>query len=216
MSGWESLRVDLLRYLEEAPGTLVVAPNPHTEHRRGQERRFHIQLAAWASDIAGELHGKYGELVELQVGALTFPAKQPVWPGRLLQLPGEPAIAAGLIVETLAPLTIRSGYHARQDVVVTNQAAHEQILLTAGDLISAVIDSTGRTVGRFVGPHNLPRIEFPIEAGQSRPVPVLIGTASLVPELGYAVPPGRWALRISLHTAAGFYLSEPVELVVSP
>lgn len=214
MAGWERLRVDLLRYREEAPGALVVYPSPHTERR--YERRFRIELAAWAVDIAGDLYAKYGDLVDLRVGALSFPAKELFVPEHALQLRGEPAETAGLAVEPLQPLTIRSGHHATQDVLVTNQAAHQQVLLTAGDLPSAVTDTTGRAVGRYVGPHNLPRIGFPIEPHQSRPVPVLIGTASLVPDLGYAVPPGRWALRISLHTDAGFYLSAPLELTVIP
>jgi hypothetical protein len=67
MAGWESLRVDLLRWRVEAPGALVVFPGLGREHRH--ERRFRIQLPAWATDIAGELHAEYGELVELQVGA---------------------------------------------------------------------------------------------------------------------------------------------------
>ncbi|MFF0265519.1 hypothetical protein [Kribbella sp. NPDC004536] len=212
MTDWEHLRVDLLRYGKEAPGALVVGPSPHTERR--YETRFQIKLAAWAVDIAGDLQRKYGELVELQVGALTFPAKQPAWDVRRLQLPGEPAQSVGLTVTPLAPLTIRSGYHAMQDVLVTNHARREQVLLTAGDLRSEVVDESGQTVGRYVGPHNLPRVEFPIDPHQSRQVPVLIGTASVVPELGYAVPPGRWGLQVSLQTEAGFYLSEPLELVI--
>ena len=214
MADWERLRVDLLRYLEEAPGAVVSGPSPHTERR--YERRFRIDLAAWAVEIASDLYGKYGDLVDLRVGALSFPAKELFVNEHALQLRGEPAEAAGLVVESLQPLTIRSGHHAIQDVLVTNQAAHRQVLLTAGDLPSAVVDTAGRAVGRYVGAHTLPRIEFPIEPHQSRPVPVLIGTASLVPALGYAVPPGRWALRISLHTDAGFYLSAPLELTVTP
>ncbi|GAA1134457.1 hypothetical protein GCM10009630_36050 [Kribbella jejuensis] len=214
MAGWESLRVDLLRYLEEAPGALVVLPNPHTVRR--YERRFRIELAAWATDIAADLYAKYGELVELRVGALSFPGKELFVRERSQRLRGEPAEAVGLTAEPLQQLTIRSGHHAQQDVLVTNQAAHEQVLLTAGDLRSVVTNASGREVGCYVGPHNLPRIGFPIDPHQSRPVPVLIGTASLVPDLGYAVPPGRWALRISLQTEAGFYLSAPLELTITP
>ncbi|GAA1602968.1 hypothetical protein [Kribbella karoonensis] len=47
--------------------------------------------------------------------------------------------------------------------------------------------------------------------------PALIGTASLVPDLGHAVPPGRWGLVVSLQTeTSGHLLSEPLELTVEP
>jgi len=36
-----------------------------------------------------------------------------------------------------------------------------------------------------------------VPAGTSREVQIIIGTASTRPELGYAVPPGHWALRLS-------------------
>ena len=61
MAGWESLRVDLLRLREESPGALVVWPNPHSERR--SERRVRIVLAAWATEIAGTLKAKYGDLL---------------------------------------------------------------------------------------------------------------------------------------------------------
>ncbi|HZX05605.1 hypothetical protein [Kribbella sp.] len=214
MVGRESLGVDLLRYLEESPGALVVFQNPSSQRRRA-ERPVPIQLAAWATGIAEELHAKYGEFVELQVGALSFPGKQLRFSEHVLDLPGEPAESIGLAVEALTPLTIRSGYHVKLDVQVTNRADRTQTLATAGDLVSAVTDSSGAVVGRYVGPHNAPRIEFPIDPQQSRPVPALIGTASLIPDLGYAVPPGQWSLVVSLVTPTGYYLSTPLGLTVT-
>lgn len=61
MEVWDALRVDLLRLLEESPGALVVGPNPHSERRSG--RRFRIDLAACATEIAAEPKAKYGEAV---------------------------------------------------------------------------------------------------------------------------------------------------------
>ncbi|MGZ0150403.1 hypothetical protein ACXJJ3_25320 [Kribbella sp. WER1] len=163
MAGRESLRIDLLRCREEAPGALMMWSDPLSERRRG--RRCRIDLAAWATDIAGELKEKYGDLVDLRVGALTYPAKELSVGEAARQLHGEPAEAAGLVVDALAPLTIRSGHFGKQDVAV----------------------------------------------------PALIGTASLVPGLGYAVPPGRWGLVVSLQAdGGGHLLSKPLELTVEP
>ncbi|WP_460666141.1 hypothetical protein [Kribbella swartbergensis] len=47
-------------------------------------------------------------------------------------------------------------------------------------------------------------------------MPVLIGTASVVPDLGYAVPPEQWRLVIELQTDSGSMLSAPLELTISP
>lgn len=217
MAGWESLRADLRRLLEESPDALMVFQDPNSEQRG---RPIHIELAAWATDIAADLNAKYGSLVDLRVGAMTFPAGQmwlqKSWYERWYELPGAAAESAGLDVEPLSPLTIRTGRFAYHDVLVTNRAAHEQVLLTDGALASAVIDSSGTVVGLYVGPHSLARVGFAIEPHQSRPVPVLIGTASVVPDLGYAVPPGQWRLVIALQTDTGNTVTAPMEITITP
>jgi len=43
IAGWEGLRMDLRRWLEESSGALVVLPGPDSERR---EQRFHIELAS--------------------------------------------------------------------------------------------------------------------------------------------------------------------------
>lgn len=213
MEGWDSLRVNLRRLLEESPGALVVLPDPDSERR---ERPIRIDLAAWATDIAEELHAKYGGLVALRVGAMTFPARQLVVNEHSRQLRGAPAELAGLDVRAETPLSVRTGRSERKDVVVANRTDREQVLLTAGELGSRVTDGSGNVVGMFVGPHAMPRVGFSIEAHGSRSVPVLIGTASVVPELGYAVPPGQWNLVVSLQTDEGFMLSAPLGITVTP
>lgn len=213
VAGWESLRVELRRLFEESPGAVVSGPHPDSER---SERRVHIELAAWAGDIAAALDAKYGDLVELKVGAMSFPAGE-LWMGESwYQPPGEPAVSVGLEVGALSPLSVRSGRFVRTDVLVTNRASYRHLLSTNGDLFSAVIDSSGNVVGAYVGPHTLAQVEFQIEPQQSRSVPVLIGTASVVPELGYAIPPGRWGLVVELQTANGNMLSAPLELTITP
>ena len=69
--------MDLLRLREESPGALVVSPNPYTQRR--SERRFRIVLAAWATEIAGRLKATYGDVVDLQVGAMTCGRGRSSW-----------------------------------------------------------------------------------------------------------------------------------------
>ena len=213
MAGWESLRVDLRRVSEESPGALRVFPVPDRARR---EPPFYIELAAWATDIAAMLNAKYGSLVDLRVGGMIFPARQLWVTDHARQLHGAPAESAGLYVEPLSPLTVETGRFTKEDVLVTNRAAHTQVLATGGDLQSAVTDGSGSVVGRYVGPHTAKRVEFWIEPHQSRPVPVLIGTASMVPDLGYAVPPGQWGLVIELQTDSGNLQLAPLELTITP
>jgi hypothetical protein len=184
---------------------------------RFYEQRIRIDLAAWATDIAATLNAKYGSLVDLHVGAMTFPTRELWVRERGFQLRGAPAEPAGLDVDPLSPLSVRTGRSTRRDVLVTNRAARRQVLSTDGDLRSAVTDSSGNVVGLDVGPSPLPLVGFSIQPHQSRPVPVWIGTASLVPDLGYAVPPGQWGLVIALQTASGgSMVSAPLEITITP
>ncbi|HET6741840.1 MAG TPA: hypothetical protein VFH76_23010 [Kribbella sp.] len=47
-------------------------------------------------------------------------------------------------------------------------------------------------------------------------MPVLIGTAVVVPDLEYAVPPGLWGLVVVLATESGVVLRASLELTVTP
>ena len=104
--------------LEESPDALVAFPDPESER---SERRFRIELAAWATEIA--LNARYGSLVDLRVGAMAFPARQLWVSEQTYQLRGEPAEPARLHVEPLSPLSVRTGRFTRRDVLVTNRAA---------------------------------------------------------------------------------------------
>lgn len=203
--------MDLRRLREESPDALVVGPSPESERRKPP---FHIQLAPWATDIAATLNAKYADLLDLHVGAMTFPAGQLWVSENAVHLNG--GQPAGLEVEPLSPLSVRTGRHTHEDVLVTNRSAQRHVLVSNGALRSAVTDSSGNLVGLYVGPHNLKRVEFWIEPQQSQPVPVLIGTASMVPDLGYAVPPGRWSLVIVPMTDSGPMRSAPLEIIVTP
>lgn len=213
MPGWESLRVDLRRLLEEAPGAFMGWPDPESDR---SEKRIRIDLAPWATDIADELKTTYGDVVDLRVGAKSFPDGQLCAREQWTRLHGEPAETTGLFADPVSPLTVRSGHDAQREILVTNRAAQTQVLNTNGMLGSAVVDSSGRVVGRYVGAEPLPRIGFEIGPQQSRPVPVWIGTAAVVPDLGYAVPPGKWGLVGGLGTDRGSFWSAPLDLTITP
>lgn len=213
MPGWSELREDLRRISEETPDALLGYPDPTSE--RPGESRFRIHFAAWASDIAAALHEKYGEAVELEVGAIRFPGRE-LDAGPLRTLPDTPTDSLGLSVEAITPLSVRSGRTAMPRVRVVSHSAEKRVLGSNGQLQSAVVDDAGAVVGRYVGAQNLPFVGFAVEAGRFADVPVLVGTDSVVPRLGYAVPPGRWHLVVLLDVGRERTVSAPLPLTVAP
>jgi hypothetical protein len=199
--------------LAEAPGAFRFGPDPDSERR--SETRIRIGLAAWATDIAAEMHATYGDFVDLHVGAMRFPTRELLVNVHALQLRGEPAGEAGFEVEALAPLVVRTGHDARRDVLVTNRTARAEVLITNGELSAEVVDGSGGVVGLFPGPHTLARVGFEVGPHESRPVPLMVGTASVVPELGYAVPPGEWRLVVVLQTETGSLLLAPLDITIT-
>lgn len=213
MPGWTELREDLRRISRETPDALVSCPDPRDD--RPREGRFAIGLAAWATDLAATLHEKYGATVQLAVGAMPFP-DQDFFAGRLLELPETPAESLGLTVEPVSPLSVRTGRSTTARVRVVNRSSAQQVLGTNRHLQSAVVDEVGAVVGRFTGPQLLPFQAYPVPPGGSTEVPVLIGTDSLAPRLGYAVPPGQWHLVVLMNVDRVEAFSAPLPLAVTP
>jgi hypothetical protein len=44
----------------------------------------------------------------------------------------------------------------------------------------------------------MPLIMFRVAPGNTERIPLLIGTASFRPDLGYTVPPGSWGIQVPL------------------
>jgi hypothetical protein len=83
--------------------------------------------------------------------------------------------------------------------------------------VTAVVvePGTSEVVGGFAGAQHLPLVRFQVEPGESTPIPMLVGTASIAPRLGYAVPPGRWAIEVRLNLGdRGWFRTPLVPLTV--
>jgi hypothetical protein len=74
-----------------------------------------------------------------------------------------------------------------------------QRLTFLGHLTAVVVDPhTGQVVGGFAGAQAAAAVPCRVAAGATDRIPLLIGTASFTPELGYILPPGSWASRLPL------------------
>jgi hypothetical protein len=198
MAVWDELRGVLVRLRDQQPGTLMQFPT--LERDESRQPPFRIRLAAWATAAAEELHQQFGDDVKLTVGVLPYP------PGR--QPPRPPAIRppADLLdpheiaAELAGPAVVSSGHTLRHGLLLTNRTGGELEIATNGQVTADVVDPhTGEVVGGFAGPQVLPLIIFQVAPGQTKQVPLLIGTASSTPRLGYAIPPGDWGIQATLY-----------------
>jgi hypothetical protein len=203
---WDELKVELRRLADDESQPLRGYPNPRGDDDRAPP--FQIELAAWAVDAAAELHRRFGRDVDLTVGFLHFPDRQ--W----LDHAGRPRRARRpedrvplldpdqISVSLDEVLEARTGYDFRAGLVVRNLGAEDVVVRTNGQVTAAVIDpSTDEIVGGFAGAQRLPLVVFRIVPGGTETIPLLGGTASTVPRLGYAVPPGAWAIEATLPLA---------------
>jgi hypothetical protein len=194
---WDELKVVLVRLRDEQPGTLVGYPMPEVDE--GRHPPFSISLTASATAAAEDLHRQFGDDVDLTVGALPYPpSRQP--PRRPPR--GEPPALLDpqeLAAELDGPAIVRSGASLSHGLLLTNLTSQDVEVETNGHVTASVVDpKTGEEIGGFSGPQLLPRIVFLVEPGQTRRIPLLIGTDSIRPQLGYAIPAGNWGLQVTL------------------
>ncbi len=193
MTVWDDLGTEIVRLRDARPTPLSGYPDP-----RGDEQALPVQinLAAWASDEAAQLHRRFGDDVRLTVGAMSYPAAQDL---PLFEEPADDASPDEVTFDLAEPLTIRSGHSETTQLLVTNHTDTD-IVLTTGQLTGIVTDpDTGHPVGTAAGFMTLQLITRGIEPAATVAIPLRIGTASRVAALGHAIPPGQW----TLHTTVG-------------
>ena len=101
-----------------------------------------------------------------------------------------------ITVELDGPAVVRSGHTLRHSLLVRNLSGRDLQIATNGQVTAAVVDpQTGEVVGGFSGSPNWPLVIFRVAAGATEPIPLLIGTASYTPRLGYVVPAGEWGIQ---------------------
>jgi hypothetical protein len=196
-SRWsKSDRKDVRAALQECAADAIASMG----HGRGVLR---VQLWADQADRAEEICRRFGEAVMVTIGMFPYPDRfartdqQPnpaldePPPQRLASLPDE------VRIELTQDLVIRSGAHLRTVIRVHNDSAADLAANTNGQINGAVVHpDTGQRVGCYEGAQSTPLVRFDVPPGQVGEIPLLIGTASTRPELGWAVPPGPWAVRL--------------------
>jgi hypothetical protein len=190
---WDELKVVLVR-LSEQPGVLTSFPMPEAD--KGRVPPFRIDLAPWAVTTAEELHRQFGDDVKLRVGALPYPPDPEPRPRPVTAPSPDLLDSREITVELDGPAVVRSGHTLRHSLLLHNLSGRE---LQIGPVGAAVVDpQTGEVVGGFAGWRTAALVIFRVAAGATERIPLLIGTASSTPRLGYVVPAGEWGIQATL------------------
>jgi hypothetical protein len=197
MAVWDELKVVLARLRDRQPDTLMQYLTPDVDE--GRQPPFTIRLAPWATATAEELHQQFGDDIELTVGALPYPpGRQPPRPAAA-NPPPDMLDPDEIAAELDGPAVVSSGHTLRHGLLLRNLTGREFQIATNGQVTAAVVDpDTGEVVGGFAGFQTLPLIIFRVAPGETGRVPLLIGTASCTPRLGYSIPPGGWGIQATL------------------
>lgn len=197
LEAWQHLRHDLDALADQRPPVLVVWPTTGATYHRAP---VHIHLDASGPGVgaAQQLHDRYGDFVALRVGALRYPPDpeqsraESLRAGRSWRDLVDPH---EMIFSLDGPLSVRSGESAHHAVLLQNLSPRAITINTSGALDAVIVDpETGTVVGCAAGPHTLPGVDFTANPGETLRIPLFVGTASVVLDLGYLVPPGRWKL----------------------
>jgi hypothetical protein len=172
----------------------------------------HVRLWADQLEAAEALHRRYGDAVELEVGRFPYPdrfaagrhpAVSPDPPDHPQPQP-HPPLPEGVVLALPEDFTVRSAGTGRTVLTVRNDTATDVRSSSNGTLFPPIVDPvTGEVVGGYEGAMTAQLKVVTVAPGTSADLPVLVGTASSRPELGWAVPPGRWALRFRLQVGDG-------------
>jgi len=197
MAAWDELKAVLVRLRDEQPGVLLHYPTPEVDE--GRVPPFTIGLAPWAAATAEELHRRFGDDLKLTVGALPYPPGPQPHPRPAATPPPRLLDPREITAELDGPAVVRSGHTLRHSLLLRNLSGRELQIATNGQVIAAVVDpQTGEVVGGFSGAQAAPLVTFRVAAAATGSIPLLIGTASLTPRLGYAVPAGEWGIQATL------------------
>jgi hypothetical protein len=200
MAVWDELRAVLSELWQQEPGPLRQFPDPREEE--GRPPPYQITVAAWAVAVAEDLHRRFGHRVRLTVGRLPYPpGSEPEIPLNDLTRPppGDLLDPGQAQVELDGPATVRSGETLHHGLLVHNLSGRVLPVATNGAVTAVVVaPQTGQVVGGFAEPQIMPLIMFRVAPGATERIPLLIGTASFRPELGYTVRPGSWGIQVPL------------------
>ena len=174
-----------------------------------------VGLAPDEEMLAGELLARYGEAIELTVGALAYPIENAV---SVCAAVPDPNPLPGLEIELHdQPESVTADGHGRLDLAVTlTNVGDAPIRFGSGTATGTVLDLSGNPVSSSDSVA-IADVGMPVDLapGASTELPLAADTSSCDPSLGYAVPPGNYQIVIAIpHDGATLY-SAPLPIVIA-
>ena len=176
-----------------------------------------VTLRADQENLASELAARYGSAVELRVGGFSFPDRRR----------SHPRPPAGLALEEQTFEGLEMSVEADQNVIETGDDGHGRLVLrnssserigplgSGQPLVGSLLNASLETVGGYSGWIAGTGLILDLASGRSASIPVIYGTASTPEDLGYAVPPGRYWLKVQMPFRQGLG-GPPTNAVTAP
>ena len=164
-----------------------------------------VALRADQEDLASELAARYGSTIELRVGAFSFPDRRRSHP----RPPAGPALEEqtfeGLEMNVEAgQKVLEAGDDGHGRLVLRNSSSERIGPLASGQpLAGSLLNASLETVGGYSGWIAGTGLIVDLAPGRSASIPVIYGTASTREDLGYAVPPGTYWLKVQMRFRHG-------------
>jgi hypothetical protein len=164
-----------------------------------------VALRADQENLASELAARYGSAVELRVGLFSFPDRRRSHP----QPPAGPALEEqtfeGLEMSVEVDQKVLEAGDDGHGRLVLRSSSSERIgpLDTGQPLVGSLLNASLETVGGYSGWIAGTGLTVDLAPGRSASIPVIYGTASTREDLGYAVPPGRYWLKVQMRFRHG-------------
>jgi hypothetical protein len=166
---------------------------------------IHVDLRADQENLASELAARYGSAVELRVGAFSFPGRRrsgPRPPGR--PAPEEQAFEGLEMNVEVDQRVLEVGDDGHGRLVLRNNGPERIGPLGCGQpLVGSLLNAAHEAVGGFTGWIGGTGLTVDLARGQSASIRVIYGTASTREELGYALPPGTYWLKVQMRFQQG-------------
>jgi len=113
------------------------------------------------------------------------------------------------------PLGVVSGHTGEHRLAVTNLGVNPITIDTNGRVTAHVLrPATGRLVGVSTEAQTAPLVRFDVLPQGTTLIPLWVGTASVDPSLGFAVPPGVWHAQAELSIGGQRFLTPPLPFEV--
>jgi hypothetical protein len=159
-----------------------------------------VDLRADQENLASELAARYGSAVELRLGAFSFPDRRRSRP----RPPRRPALEEqafnGLKMNVeVGRRVLEVGDDGHGRLVLRNSGPERTGPLDCGQpLVGSLLNASREAVGGFSGWIAGTGLTVDLAPGRSASIKVIFGTASTREELGYALPPGRYWLKVRM------------------